>query len=346
MSNTNNRSDARAQGFAMPAEWVQHERTWMMWPCRQNMWPDMALTKKHYTDVAKAIREFEPLTMVVCPEDETEARAALGDNFDFLVTKIDDSWARDAAPNFLLNIKGELGGSAFTFNAWGENYFPYDNDNRVGTTILESTGATTFVSELVAEGGGVLVDGEGTIITTESCFLHTNRNPGWTKAEVTEELCRTLGGEKVIWLPGNDAETETNGHVDGIAQYIRPGVLLMETSFDVDHPCYEDFKINLEALRGQTDAKGREIDIVFIEDGFGCKAIGNRFCASYLNSYIINGAVIMPKYGVPADERAQAVYRRLFPNREIVALDITGIAVGGGGIHCITQQQPKAGVKA
>jgi len=346
MTNTVNKSDARAQGFRMPAEWVEHERTWMMWPTRKECWPDMALTKKSFVGVAQAIIKFEPVTVVVSPEDENEARTALPDQVELLITKIDDSWCRDAGPNFLLNDQGELAGSTFEFNAWGENYFPYDNDNKVGATILETQGAHNFVSELVAEGGGVLVDGEGTIITTESCFLHTNRNPGWTKGEVEEELLRTLGGEKVIWLPGNDAEVETNGHVDGIGQYVRPGVVLMETTFDMEHPWYEDLKLNIEAMQGQTDAKGRTIDIVLIEDAHGCKVTGERYCASYLNSYLVNGAVIMPKYGVPADERAQAVYRRLFPNREIVAIDIDGVAMGGGGIHCITQQQPKAGIKA
>jgi len=185
------------------------------------------------------------------------------------------------------------------------------------------------------------VDGQGTIITTESCFLHTNRNPGWTRQEVEAELKRTLGGNKVIWLPGNDKETETNGHVDGIAQFVRPGVVLMETSFDSSHPWYDILQRNIRALQGQTDARGRPIDIVLIEDGYGAEPLNDRFCLSYVNTYLANGAVIMPRYGIDADERARAVYQRLFPKHDIVQLDICGVAVGGGGIHCITQQQPK-----
>lgn len=328
-------------GFRMPAEWEPHERTWMMWPCRAVVWPNINKTKKEYVKVAQAIREFEPLTMVVNPEDESEAREMLGNNIDILVAPIDDSWARDAGPNFLINDKGQLAGSAWTFNAWGESYATFDNDNAIGEKILASTGAAAFISTLIAEGGGVLVDGEGTVITSETCFLNPNRNPGWTKGEVEKELLRTLGASKVIWVPGNADEDETNGHIDGLAQYIRPGVVLAEVTYDMEHPWYDIMQDNIRALSGQTDAKGRPIDIVYIEDAHGCKTIGETFCTSYLNSLIVNGAVIMPKYGVPADERARAVYQGLFPDRKIVQLEINNIAVGGGGIHCITQQQPK-----
>ncbi|MCP3676006.1 MAG: agmatine deiminase family protein, partial [Gammaproteobacteria bacterium] len=300
-------------GFRMPAEWEPHERTWMMWPCRAEVWGDMAATKADYVKVAQAIREFEALTMVVNPEDEQEARKLLGSEIDILVAPIDDSWARDAAPNFLINDKGQLAGSAWQFNAWGETYVGYDNDNAVGEQILESAGAAVFVSELVGEGGAVLTDGEGTILTTETCLLNPNRNPGWTKNEVEQELLRTLGAKKVIWMPGNADEDETNGHVDGLAQFIRPGVVLAEISYDMEHPWYDIMQDNINSLRGQTDAKGRELDLVFIEDAHGCDTIGEKFCTSYINSLICNGGVLIPKYGIDADDRAVAVYQRLFP---------------------------------
>jgi len=328
-------------GFRMPAEWEPHERTWMMWPSRKGMWLDIEATKRDYARVAKAIREFEPLTMVVNAIDESQAREMLGNDIDILVAAIDDSWARDAAPNFLINETGQLAGSAWRFNAWGETYPGFDNDNAIGEKILASAGAAAFVSELIAEGGSVLVDGEGTVITTETCLLNPNRNPGWTKTEVEKELLRTLGASKVIWLPGNPDEDETNGHVDGVAQFIRPGVVLAEITYDLEHPWYDIIQDNINALKGQVDAKGREIDIVFIEDAHGCNTLGDKFCSSYLNSLIVNGGVIMPKYNVPADVRAKAVYQSLFPDRKVVQLSINNIAVGGGGIHCITQQQPK-----
>ena len=342
--NTSNKTkqSPALQGFAMPGEWAPHERTWMMWPTRESVWPDMNATKKSYVDVAHAIVKFEPVTMVVSPQHEQQARNLLGPDIDIFVCEINDSWARDAGPNFLINEQGQLAGAAFSFNAWGEHYLPYAQDAQLGQHILHSLNLQKRVSQLVAEGGAITVDGEGTIITTESCLLHTNRNPGWSKKQVSDELCRLLGASKVIWLPGNDDEVETNGHVDGIAQFIRPGLVLMETSFDPEHPWYETFKENIAALEGQTDAKGRTLDICFIEDGYGCKPLNDKFCTSYINSYLVNGAVIMPKYNIAADERAAAVYRRLYPEREIVQINIDGIAVGGGGIHCITQQQPKA----
>jgi len=333
---------AQSQGYQMPAEWSEHARTWMMWPSRKEVWSDLKETKRNYVDVAKAIAQFEPVTMLVSPEDQAEAEEMLGHGIDIMVCPINDSWARDAGPNFLLGKEGELGGAAFRFNAWGEQYQPYEADARVAERVMGREQARVWVSELVAEGGAISVDGEGTLITTESCLLHTNRNPGWTKQEVTDELCRVLGVEKVIWLPGNDDETETNGHVDGIAQFVKPGVVLMETTFNTEHPWYDMFQKNIQALKGETDAKGRPLDVCLIEDGFGCDVRSEKFCTSYINSYLVNGAVIMPKYDIATDARAAAVYQKLYPNREIVQVKIDAIAEGGGGIHCITQQQPKA----
>lgn len=192
---------------------------------------------------------------------------------------------------------------------------------------------------MTAEGGGITVDGEGTLITTETCFLNPNRNPGWSKGEVEAELCRMLGVTKVIWIPGDPDEDETNGHVDGLAAFVGPGRVLVEAAFDRAHPRYDVLMENRRALEGQTDAKGRLLDLIFIEDAWQCVE-GDRFCASYINSYIANGAVIMPSYGLPGDDRAKAVYQKLFPQREVVSLRIDNIAPGGGGIHCITQQQP------
>ena len=333
-------TSAKALGYYMPAEWSEHERTWMMWPTRADVWLDFSATIDSFVHIAQTIRRFEPVTIVVSPQHEQQARAALGDDFVFFSQVIDDSWARDAGPNFLVNERGQLGASKWRFNAWGGKYHPYDSDMRAGTEIAKSQTSAVFLSELIAEGGGISVDGEGTVLTTRSCFLNTNRNPGWSEAEVEVALLDSLGAEKVIWLPGNDEEVETNGHVDGIAMFVQPGKVIMETSFDTSHPWYDILQDNVAALRGQTDAKGRELEIVLIEDGYGCKTQGDRFCTSYINSYLVNGAVIMPKYGIAADERARDVFARIYPDREIVMINIDGVAVGGGGIHCITQQQP------
>jgi agmatine deiminase len=252
---------------------------------------------------------------------------------------IDDSWTRDSGPNFL--IGGEaLAGSTWIFNAWGSKYEPYDQDALMGQRILESVGARRFVSDLVAEGGGVTVDGDGTIVTSESCFLNENRNPAWSRREIETELCRTLGAEKVIWIPGDKEDTETDGHIDGIAAFIEPGRVLIEVNRDKTDPHYSVGITNVSALKDQVDARGRKLELEFIQEGSYHEDQWNGGCSSYVNSYLANGAVVVPGYGYDYDAEAVETYRNLYPEREIVQVPIHNIAVGGGGVHCITQQQP------
>jgi agmatine deiminase len=228
------------------------------------------------------------------------------------------------------------------FNAWGDKYQPFDQDALMGSRILGLAGVREFTSSLVAEGGGVSVDGEGTVITTESCFLNSNRNPGWSRQQVETELCRTLGAEKVIWLPGDPDERETDGHVDGIAAFIEPGRVLLEINPDRTDPHFAVGENNLAAIKNQKDAKGRKLQIEFIHEGIYHDGIWNGGCSSYINSYLANGAVIVPGYGYDRDAAAIDTYRQLYPDRDVVQVQINDIAVGGGGVHCITQQQPAA----
>jgi len=330
-------SDAASAGFYMPGEWQPHERCWMAWPCRSGF--DSPATRENYAQVARAIAHFEPVTMVVRPQDRAAAQLALGAQVDCLELPIDDGWFRDNGPNFLINDAGDLAGACFDFNAWGGNYAPFDADATAGPKVASHLAARLFQSPMIAEGGGITVDGEGTLITTETCFLNPNRNPGWSKGEVEAELCRMLGVSKVIWLPGDPTESETNGHVDGLAAFVGPGRVLLEAAFDYTHPRYDLLMENRRALQGQSDARGRPLDVIFIEDAWQCEST-EHFCASYINSYLANGAVIMPCYDLPTDQRAKAVYEQLFPQRQVVQLRINDIAPGGGGIHCITQQQP------
>ena len=330
-------SDAASAGFYMPAEWQPHERCWMAWPCRSGF--DSPATRENYAQVARAIARFEPVTMVVRPQDRVAAQLALGAQVECLELPIDDGWFRDNGPSFLINDAGDLAGACFDFNAWGGNYAPFDADATAGPKVASHLAARLFQSPMIAEGGGITVDGEGTLITTETCFLNPNRNPGWSKGEVEAELCRMLGVSKVIWLPGDPTESETNGHVDGLAAFVGPGRVLLEAAFDYTHPRYDLLMENRRALQGQSDARGRPLDVIFIEDAWQCEST-EHFCASYINSYLANGAVIMPCYDLPTDQRAKAVYEQLFPQRQVVQLRINDIAPGGGGIHCITQQQP------
>lgn len=329
-------------GYRMPAEWTPHERTWMMWPCRAEVWDDMAETRRAYAAVAHAIRQFEPVAMLVRPEDRADAADLLGADVDLVEHGIDDSWARDAGPCFLTDGAGRRAGVSFRFNAWGGKYHPYDGDDAAAEAILDHAGVPAFRSDLVAEGGGIAVDGDGTILTTESCFPNANRNPDWSREAIERELMEMLGGDKVIWLPGNEFETETDGHVDGIAAFLAPGLVLVEGAGAADHPFHAVNRANIAALEGQTDAAGRPIRLVEIPDAVEAEDPHDRFCRSYVNSYLCNGGVIMPHYGVRADGLVQEVFEEHLPGRRIVQVPIGAIAIGGGGIHCITQQEPAA----
>ncbi|MGB3315035.1 MAG: agmatine deiminase family protein [Albidovulum sp.] len=328
-------------GFRMPAEFAPHARTWMMWPCRAEVWGDMGATRRAYAAVAHAIRDFEPLTMAVRLEDMVQAKSLLGSDIEIVEMPLDDSWARDAGPNFVVDADGNKAASLFRFNAWGGKYHPFDKDAAFGKRVAELSGVRTFTTGLFAEGGGVSVDGEGTILTTETCFPNANRNPDWSRAQITEELKAMLGGDKVIWLPGNADETETDGHVDGIAVFVAPGVVLIEGADDPTDPWRAIKLENIDTLSGQTDAKGRPIRMVMIPEAEESCAIGDRFCRSYVNSYFCNGGVVMPRYGTPRDGLAREIFQDIFPDRRVSMVDIADIAIGGGGIHCITQQEPE-----
>lgn len=331
--------DVRDFGYFMPGEWAPHTCCWMAWPCREGMWANQEETRRDYANLANMIARFEPVKMCVPPHKLDEAGALLGKGVEIAEMMIDDSWARDSGPNFLIG-GDELAGSDWVFNAWGDKYRPFDQDALMGQRILEHAGAKRFDSWLVAEGGGVTVDGEGTIITTESCFLNKNRNPNRAREEIEEELCRTLGAEKVIWIPGDPEETETDGHVDGIAAFIEPGRVLVEVNYDKTDPHYPVGVKNTEALKNQTDAKGRKLELEFIQEGIYHEDVWNGGCSSYINTYLANGGVVVPGYGYDRDHEAVERYQELYPDREVVQCQIQSLALGGGGVHCVTQQQP------
>jgi len=322
----------------MPGEWEKHTCCWMAWPARVDLWPNIEATKKAYADVANTIAEFEPVNLLVLPSMLDDARAYLSKNVEIIEMSIDDSWTRDSGPNFLINDSGLLAGSTWEFNAWGDKFRPYDQDALMGSRILDLVGVDEYTSTMIAEGGGITVDGEGTVITTESCFPNKNRNPHLTKKEIESELCRTLGASKVIWIPGDPDETGTDGHIDGIAAFIEPGRILVEINPDSSDPHYLVGQNNVKALKNIKDAKGRTLEIDFIYEG-DYSVLEFDECRSYINSYLANGAVIVPGYNHERDHLAVETYQKIYPDREVVQIQISDIAIGGGGIHCITQQQ-------
>jgi agmatine deiminase len=310
----------------------------MAWPCREELWTNLEATCGAYRDVAHAIRRFEPVTMVTRPEQVDSARSVLGTDIDILEIPIDDSWTRDTGPNFVIDDSRELSGVCFTFNAWGQKYPGYEEDARLGRRILDHIGLAAIESPLVAEGGGLFVDGEGTLLTTDTCFPNANRNPDWSRDQIEDELKRLLGVEKVLWLPGDPLDRETDGHVDGLATFARPGMVIIESAGEESRKPY--FRQLREAVESMTDARGRQLELLEIPEADGALATSDRYCLSYVNFYIVNGAVIAPAYGAPSDDLARERLQSCFPDREVVMVPIAAIAEGGGGIHCITQQQP------
>jgi len=328
-------------GFVMPAEWEPHARCWMAWPCRRSVWGDaMDAAREVYATVAHAVAAFEPVTMLCNPADVAEASLACGRGIDVLPMEIDDSWTRDTGPTFLVDRRGGLAGVDWRYNAWGERYRPYDRDADLARRILERVGAERFEAPIVLEGGAVHGDGEGTVLVTETCLLNTNRNPGLGRLEIEAVLHDFLGAARVIWLTGGLEDDETDGHVDNVACFAGPGVVLALVSDDPGDGNYAVLQENLEILRGATDAQGRALRVLTVPQPPRREHQGRRLPLSYVNLYVANGGVVMPTFEAATDDRAYRVLRDAFPGRRVVRVSASDIVPGGGGIHCITLQQP------
>ena len=332
-------------GFTMPAEWAPHAGCWIAWPQRASVWREhFEAARADDLRVAETIARFEPVTMIAHPDEADEARRRCGPSIKVVPVPIDDSWLRDSAPTFVVSRTGERAAAAFTFNAWGAKYHPHDQDAAVGERIAALAGVPAYRSDLVVEGGGFLSDGEGTLITAETCVLNPNRNPGWTKARAEAELRAMLGVQKVIWLPGDVMDTETDGHVDGYVAYVRPATVLLEVVADSADPRYAIIAENRKVLEMETDARGRRFDLMPIAEAprSAVPAGEESYCRSYVNFYIANGGIVAPAYGIAEDALVHETLRRAYPEREIAMVALRDLFRGGGGIHCITQQEPAA----
>jgi agmatine deiminase len=336
-------------GWRMPAEWARHAATWMVWPHNQALWESgwrvsLADVQRDYARVAAAIARFEPVKMVVDPSSLQSARALCGANIELIELAVDDSWCRDSGPSFISHPQHGLAGLSWRFNAWGGKS-QHSHDRSLGRRILDRLGVDGFSTPLCNEGGAIHVDGEGTLITTESVLLNANRNPGIDKATFEACFARYLGISKTIWLPGDPQYVTgdmTDGHVDGVCAFARPGVLLVDATHEHGSVYAEVVRENRRALELATDAQGRHFELLdLFEASAAVDQDAEVFCASYTNFYIANGAIIMPAYGIAADQDAADQLAHAFPGREIVPVRIDAIAHGGGGIHCITQQQPE-----
>jgi agmatine deiminase len=330
--------NAAEAGFAMPAEWEPHAGCLMSWPTRRELWGSrLDDAKRDYAAVARAIADFEPLTMVIPSGAEREVRDLCGSEVATVVAPLDDSWIRDNGPTFVRNEAGEVAVVSFGFNAWGERWHPYDNDDALPERLAEHFEMPVFAAPFVLEGGSFFVDGEGTAITTEQCLLNPNRNPGLSREQIEQGLRDYLGVRTVIWLPVGqslDVGPEgTDGHIDGIAQYVAPGRIVLEAPADPDASEYETGRQNLAALKGATDAVGRELEVAILDAGPGESK-------AYCNYYLPNAGVVVPVSGVGSDASMLELIAGLHPDREVVGVPGEVIALGGGGPHCITQQIP------
>jgi agmatine deiminase len=334
-------------GFAWPAEWTLHARTWMCWPCRIEAWggPEALLrAKQAFARVARAISTFEPVTMAVRPQDAPEAKLACAGKVETFEVPLDDSWARDTGPTFLRGPGGALGAVHWRFNAWGNKYQPYGEDAELAARIAKASGARIFEAPLICEGGAIHNDGNGTLLTTEQTLLNSNRNPNLNRQQVEERLALYTGARRIIWLGDGFSDEETDGHIDNIACFVAAGRVLVGVPASRSHPDWEPVRDAMRRLRSARDADGGELDIVELEQPKTERrdSRGRLLQASYVNFYLPNSGVVMPAFDDPNDEKARAVLADCFPDRDILSIDALDIVEGGGGIHCITQQEPAA----
>jgi agmatine deiminase len=330
-----------ACGFFMPPEWAAHERCWMSWPVRSASFScGLPAARRAYAQAAQAIAAFEPVTMLAPPDLATEAAHLCGPSVTVMPMPISDSWVRDNGPSFLVRHDGAMAGVAWGFNAWGGNYEDYAADAALAPALLQHLGLPCYRAPLVMEGGAFHVDGQGTLLTTEECLLNPNRNPSLDKAAIEQQLRHHLGVSSFIWLSQGYDEDETDGHIDEIACFIRPGLILAMTTDDKGDPNYARFQENAARLRAARDSTGRSLDVVFLPTPHARREAGRRLTLSYTNFYLANGGVILPGFDDPMDAIAVATFQHLFPERHVIQIPALDIVRGGGGLHCITQQQP------
>jgi agmatine deiminase len=312
-------------GYRMPPEWAPHTRCWMAWPCNQATFPDLPAACNAYAEVARAIARFEPVTMIANPEHVPDARIRCGD-----------------AVGLLVDGRGGLGGVDWPFNNYGEIDPHYENDKVLARRMLEHSGGRRFEAPIILEGGAIHTDGQGTLLTTENVVLNPNRNPGLTRADAEEVFRAHLGVEKVIWLEKALDVDSTDGHVDNLACFVRPGVVAALVAEDPVDSHHAPLRENLERLQRAKDARGRPLEIIEICQPGRKEFKGVRVCASYINFYIANGGVVVPVFDDPADRPAIEALEKAFPDRLVVPVPGIDIVRSEGCIHCITQQEPRA----
>jgi len=335
-----NAATPRAEGFRMPAEWEPHQCCFMAWPTRRSLWGEMfGQAKLDYAEVAQAIAGFEPVMMICQPGDAADVVKHCGSSVQVTEIEIDDSWTRDSGPVFVVNGGGDVAAVDFGFNSWGGKYLPYDRDAALGAALADVLGVRCYQAPYVLEGGAFYTDGQGTLITTEGPVLDPARNRAASRGLFEQVVNEYLAVDQVVWLVAFP-DRDTDGHIDGIAQFAMPGEIVLLVPAAREHANYGYAVENLARLAGATDARGRRLEVLPFGVTASAQAAGEIVDVPYLNCYLANGGVIAPLAGAPEDELALARLREVFTEREVVGVPGAALSYGGGGPHCITQQMP------
>ena len=360
-------STPKQDGYFMPSELAPHKCTYILWPERPDNWRMGAKpAQKAFREVIEKIAKHEP---VVVGTNQSQYLHLLGmnmENVSIVEMSNNDSWIRDSGATMVINGQGGIRAVDWGFNAYGGTvdgiYFPWDFDDYVGAKMADIEHVDRYVPDnFILEGGAIHTDGEGTLIVTEETLLSEDRNPDLTREEIERTLCEYTGCEKVLWLPfGVYRDEDTEGHVDNVCQFVAPGKVVLAWEDNPEDPQHERSVKDLEYLQSVTDAKGRQLEVIKIHvpnpiyiteeeaawidsvDGTYPRVPGDRLPASYINYYNCNGAIILPVFNDPHDEEAIRTLQGLFPDRVIETVYAREILLGGGDIHCITQQVPRA----
>jgi agmatine deiminase len=343
--------------WRMPPEWARHERTWMAWPSSGYTLGDTEeeadAARATWAAVARAVAGFEPVTVVADPDAVGVARdrltrdGATEHGIDLVATPLDDAWMRDIGPTFVLGPDGGLGAVDWVFNGWGaQDWASWDHDELVASSVADRAGATRIGSDLVNEGGGLHVDGLGTVLLTETVQLDPGRNPGLTRADVDAELARTIGATTCIWLPRGLTrdydEFGTRGHVDIVATFAAPGLVLLHWQGDPAHPDHAVCTELESVLTSARDARGERLEVVRVPAPRTLEDDHGWVDWSYINHLVVNSGVVACAFEDEQDTESLAILERAYPGRRVVGVDARELFHRGGGIHCITQQQPTA----
>lgn len=354
-----------ADGFRMPAEFEPHSGTWLLWPERTDNWRLGAKpAQAAFSSVATAIATSEPVTVGVSAGQFVHARSMLPDAIRLVEMSSNDAWMRDVGPTFVIDKLGERRAVDWTFNAWGGLngglYFPWDQDDLVARKVAEIEGTHRYRPPLILEGGSIHVDGEGTLITTEECLTDPNRNPHMDKGQLEILLHEYLAVTNVVWLGKGVVEDETNGHIDNLCAFVKPGEVVLtwtdnkrDPQYKVSHDAYERlmeardakdrrFKVHKLIQPGPLRRTAKEAAGLDAGEGVAPRPVGQRLAASYVNFYLGNSVIVMPLLDPKRDKDAATQLRRLFPERRLIGVQSREILLGGGNIHCITQQVPAA----